>query len=186
MSCYWGGLYVNSVLGHRLRTGPEPVGCNDSFPGISNLREVRWASHYSASAWVPEYRFVGRVYVYGIKERPDYFSGLVLHPVHLDNCNNYYVRLWERDNPSRVVWGKEVNDVEPPLIWSGTLASPPQTGVWHDFRIDVLPGSHLRFYWDNQLVFDQTDPAGTYSQGPVGMRMDYFDAILDETRVYQP
>lgn len=185
MSCYWGGLYVNSVTYHRLRTGPVPLSCNDSFPGISNLEYVRWASHYSASAWAPEYRFVGKVFVYGIKSRPQPYLGLVLHPVHRDNCNNYYVRLWERDNPSRVVWGKEVNDAESWII-SETLPSPPQTGVWYDYRIDVLPGSRLRFYWDNQLIFDHTDPQGTYSQGPVGMRLDYFNAILDETRVYQP
>jgi hypothetical protein len=50
----------------------------------------------------------------------------------------------------------------------------------------VLPGSRLKFYWDGTLIFDATDLERTFSAGPVGMRLDYLDTILDETRVYQP
>jgi hypothetical protein len=109
----------------------------------------------------------------------------VLHPVHLDNCNNYWIRLWERDNPAHVVWGREVNDAE---NWIGdwTLPLPPKRERWYDYQVDVLPDSRIKFYWNRELIFDHTDPERTFSQGPVGMRLDYFDTVLAETRVYQP
>jgi hypothetical protein len=186
ISCYWGALYVNSVREHRLRTGPFS-GCNADWPGDGSTDRVRWASHHSASGWKPEYRFSGKLYVYDILDRPDSWNGLVLHPVHMDNCNNYWIRLWERDNPRRVVWGREVNDVESRVLPAPkTLPSAPQPGHWYEYRVDVLPGSRLKFYWNGELIFDETDKEGTYSQGPVGMRLDYFDTILAETRVYQP
>jgi hypothetical protein len=184
ISCYMGALYVNSVTYHRLRTGPFTA-CNADWTGTGNTERVRWASHLSASMWKPEYRFVGKLYVYDIMDRPDPWNGLVLFPVHLDNCNNYWIRLWERDNPSHVVWGKEVNDSES-WILDATLPSPPQTGRWYDYQVHVLSGSRLRFYWNGAPIFDGTDSKHTFSQGPVGMRLDYFDTILDETRVYQP
>jgi hypothetical protein len=112
MSCYWGAFYVNSVKYHRLRTGPFMGGCDADWPGTGTTERVRWASHLGASAWEPEYRFVGRLIVHDIMVRPSSWTGLVLHPVHLDNCNNCWVRLWERDDPSHVVWGREVNDQE--------------------------------------------------------------------------
>jgi hypothetical protein len=120
-----------------------------------------------------------------ILERPQPWTGLVLHPVHLDNCNNYWIRLWERDNPAHVVWGREINDTE---NWIGdwTLPVPPQQERWYDYQVDVLPGSRIKFYWNRKLIFDHTDPERTFSQGPVGMRLDYFDTVLAETRVYQP
>lgn len=185
MSCYFGALYVNSTKLHRLRTGPFTGGCSADWPGTGNAERVRWASHLAASVWKPEYRFVGKLYVHDIMERPAPWSGLVLHPVHVDNCNNYWIRLWERDDPSHVVWGKEVNDCE---SWIGdwTLPSPPERDRWYDYQVDVLPGSRLKFYWDRELIFDHVDPERTFSQGPVGMRLDYFDTILDDTRVYQP
>jgi hypothetical protein len=173
------------VREHRLRTGPFTDNCSADWPGTGNAERVRWASHSDAWVWEPEYRFVGRLYVYDMMDRPDPWTGLVLHPVHLDNCHNYWIRLWERDDPSHVVWGQEVNDKE---FWitDATLPDPPQLRQWYDYRIDVLPGSHLKFYWNGTLIFDDMDPAQTFSGGPVGMRLDYFDTILDETRVYQP
>jgi hypothetical protein len=185
MSCYWGALYVNSVQQHRLRTGPFTGSCGAGWAGTGNTERVRWASHLSASVWEPEYRFTGKLYVYDIMARPDPWTGLVLFPVHLDNCHNYWIRLWERDRPSRVVWGREVDDAES-WITEASLPAPPQPGRWHEYRVDVLPGSRLRFYWDGALVFSAVDPARTFSRGPVGMRLDYFDAVLAETRVYQP
>jgi hypothetical protein len=187
MSCYWGGLYVNSVQLHRLRTGPYRGVCRGGWPGTGITDRVRWASHASASTWEPEYRFVGQIYVRSISARPDPWTGLVLHPVHIDNCNNYFVRLWERDNPRRVVWGREVADSETSVTGgSWTLPVAPQLGRWYEYQVRVLPGSRIQFYWDGGLVFDATDPQRTYSRGPVGMRLDYFDATLDETRVYRP
>jgi hypothetical protein len=185
MSCYWGALYVNSVREHHLRTGPFTGSCAADWLGTGNTERVRWASHLSSSMWQPEYRFIGKLYVYDIIARPTPTSGLVLHPVHLDNCHNYWIRLWERDNPSRVVWGREVNDDES-WITDTDLPSPPQLGRWYDYRVDVLPGSQVKFYWNGTLIFDTRDSRRTFSGGPVGMRLDYFDTILDETRVYQP
>ena len=127
MSCYWGALYVNSVRYHRLRTGPFTGRCNATWPGTGNTARVRWASHHAASVWQPEYRFVGKLYVNDIMDRPNPWSGLVLHPVHINNCNNYWIRLWERDNPSHVVWGREVNDNER-WILDTTLPHPRSGG----------------------------------------------------------
>ena len=184
LSCYMGALYVNSVAYHRLRTGPYG-GCNAAWPGTGGATRVRWASHRSTSTWEPEYRFAGKLYVNGIMARPDAWNGLVLHPVHLDNCNNYWIRLWERDKPDHVVWGSEANDAESWIV-DATLPRPPLPGQWHEYRVDVLPGSRLKFYWDGALIFDHRDPQRRFSKGPVGMRLDYFDTLLDETRVYQP
>jgi hypothetical protein len=191
MSCYWGALYVNSVSEHRLRTGPFTGSCNATWPGTGNTERVRWASHRSASVWTPEYRFIGKLYVYDIMARPDPWTGLVLHPMHVDNCNNYWIRVWERDEPDHVVWGKEVEDRESWITEASVPKTPknpdgPLQEEWHDYRVDVLPGSRLKFYWDGALIFDATDPEHSFSGGPVGMRLDYFDTILDETRVYQP
>jgi hypothetical protein len=203
MSCYWGALYVNSVTAHRLRTGPYPGRCDANFTsvGTGNTDRVRWASHTADSVWQPEYRFVGRLYVYDIMARPDPWNGLVLHPVHINNCNNYWIRLWERDTSDKVVWKWEVNDHEPdgddsiitkflrnyfPTDDTKNPNGVPKEKVWHDYRVDVLPGSRLKFYWDGKLIFDATDEDHTFSGGPVGMRLDYFDTILDDTRVYQP
>jgi hypothetical protein len=185
ISCYWGAMYVNSVRLHHLRTGPFTGECNADWPDTGKTERVRWASHISDSVWEPEYRFVGKLYVHDILERPQPWTGLVLHPVHLDNCNNYWIRLWERDHPTHVVWGKEIDDAE---NWVGdwTLPLPPQQERWHDYQVDVLPDSRIKFYWNRKLVFDHTDPERTFSQGPVGMRLDYFDTVLAETRVYQP
>jgi hypothetical protein len=185
LSCYWGALYVNSVTEHRLRTGRFTGSCSATWPGTGDTERVRWASHVATSGWQPEYRFSGKLYVYDIMARPDPWTGLVLHPVHLDNCHNYWIRLWERDHPSHVVWGGEVDDDEYWIV-DATLPSPPQPGQWYDYRVDVLPGSRLKLYWNGALVFDATDPERTFSGGPVGMRLDYFDTILDETRIYQP
>jgi hypothetical protein len=190
LSCYWGALYVNSTAEHRLRTGPYLGSCAATWPGTGNAERVRWASHIAASGWQPEYRFIGRLYVYDIMARPAPWTGLVLHPVHLDNCHNYYIRLWERDAPAHVVWGKEVGDREHWITEATvptTAQNPdgPRLGAWHDYRVDVLPGSRLTFYWDGALIFDATDPERTFSGGPVGMRLDYFDTVLDGTRVYQ-
>ena len=185
ISCYWGAMYVNSVSLHRLRTGPFAEICNADWPGTGNAERVRWASHLSASIWEPEYRFAGKLFVYDIMERPQPWSGLVLHPVHVDNCNNYWIRLWERDNPLQVVWGREVDDSEN-WIESWNLPRPPKLQQWHHYEVHVLPNSRLKFYWNHKLIFDHTDPGNTFSQGPVGMRLDYFDTLLDETRVYQP
>jgi hypothetical protein len=163
LSCYWGALYVNSVTAHRLRTGPYPSRCDADFTsaGTGNTDRVRWASHTADSVWKPEYRFVGRLYVYDIMARPDPWTGLVLHPVHRSNAYNYFIRLWERDDPSHVVWGREVNDVEDWIIATSLTELPksngflsknpngvPKLGEWHDYRVDVLPGSRLKFYWD--------------------------------------
>jgi hypothetical protein len=185
MSCYWGALYVNSVKYHRLRTGPFMGDCNADWPGTGTTERLRWASHLEALVWEPEYRFVGRLIVHDIMVRPSSWTGLVLHPVHLDNCNNYWIRLWGRDDPSHVVWGREVNDQE---SWAKEARLPhaPQTGQWYEYQLRVLPGSQLKFYWNGELIFDEVDSEYTFSQGPVGMRMDHFDTILDETRVYQP
>ena len=71
-------------------------------------------------------------------------------------------------------------------ITDATLPASPLQGRWYDYRVDVLPGSHLRFYWDGALIFEFTDPERRFSGGPVGMRLDYFDTVLAETRVYQP
>jgi hypothetical protein len=185
ISCYWGGLYVNSVQLHRLRTGPFAGDCDTSWPDTGLAQRVRWASHGAASSWEPEYRFVGKLYVSAILPRPNAWTGLVLHPVHLDNCNNYWVRLWERDNAAHVVWGREVDDDESWIV-DTTLSHAPQMGRWYDYEVDVLPGSRIRFSWDGALVFDHADPDHTFTTGPVGMRLDYFDTRLAETRVYQP
>jgi hypothetical protein len=185
ISCYWGALYVNSVTEHRLRTGPFTGSCSTNWPGTGNTEHVRWASHVADLAWKPGYRFMGKLYVYDIMARPSAVSGLVLHPVHLDNCNNYWLRLWERDHPFRVVWGREVDDDESWIIRTD-LPYRLELRRWYDYRVDVLPGSRLKFYWDGALIFDATDPEHTFNAGPVGMRLDYFDTIMDETRVYQP
>ena len=185
MSCYWGALYVNSVKEQRLRTGPFLGNCQADWPGTGNTERVRWASHLAISAWEPQYRFVGKLYVSNIMARPKPWSGLVLHPVHLNNCNNYWIRLWERDNPTRVVWGKEINDQEYRIL-NGILPARPEVGRWYNYQIHVLPGSRLKFYWNGVLIFDAADPARTFSRGPVGMRLDYFDTILDDTRVFRP
>ena len=50
----------------------------------------------------------------------------------------------------------------------------------------MLPGNRLKFYWNGALIFDATDPEHTFSEGSVGMRLDYFGTNWDETRVYQP
>jgi hypothetical protein len=65
--------------------------------------------------------------VYDIMGRPDPWTGLVLFPVHLDNYNNDWIRLWERDYPSHVVWGWEINDDEH-WITDAILPHPPQSG----------------------------------------------------------
>jgi hypothetical protein len=175
------------------KLGPANGSCSERplWPGTGNTDRVRWASHTVDSVWNLEYRFVGRLYVYDVLARPDPWTGLVLHPVHINNCTNYWIRLWERDEPDHVVWGREVNNAE---HWITEATMPqnaknpdgPKLGEWHDYRVDVLPGSRLKFYWDGVLIFDATDSAHTFSRGPVGMRLDYFDTILDETRVYQP
>ena len=185
ISCYWGAMYVSSVNLHQLRTGPFTGECNADWPGTGKAERVRWASRLSHSVWEPEYRFAGKLHIYDILERPQPWTGLVLHPVHLDNCNNYWIRLWERDDPAHVVWGKEIDDAED---WIGDWRLPlaPQREQWYEYQVDVLPGSRLRFYWDGKLIFDHTDPEHTFSQGPVGMRLDYFDTVLAETRVDQP
>jgi hypothetical protein len=67
-----------------------------------------------------------------------------------------------------------------------TLPHAPQTGQWYDYQLRVSPGSRLNFYWNGELIFDEVDSDHTFSQGPVGMRLDHFDTILDETRVCQP
>jgi hypothetical protein len=126
MSCYWGALYVNSVRYPRLRTGPFIGGCDADWPGTGNTERVRWASQLGASVWEPEYRFVGRLYVSDIMDRPSPWTGLVVHPAHVDNCNNYWIRLWERDDPSHVVWGREVNDQED---WVMDTALPHPRGL---------------------------------------------------------
>lgn len=183
LSAYWGGLYVASELKHQLRTGPYR-GCGASFPGNGNADRVRWAS--TSNYWgQPEYRMVGRIMVHDISARPKPWSGLVFHPVHLNNCNNYYISMWERDYPRRIRFGREVSDAET-TIKLETMDAAPALGVWHDYRIDVLPGSHIRMYWNGALVLDAVDSTHKYTAGPVGMRLDYFDATLDETRVYKP
>jgi hypothetical protein len=57
---------------------------------------------------------------------------------------------------------------------------------WNDNRVDVLPGRRHKRSWNGVLIFNAIDPEYTFSEGPVGMRLDYFDTILDDTRVYQP
>ncbi len=185
ISCYWGGLYVNSVARHRLRTGPFAGACGAAWPGGGGAERVRWASRRAASAWAPEYRFAGALHVSAVLPRPEAFSGLVLHPVHLDNCNNYWIRLWERDDATHVVWGREVADRED-WIAEAALPRAPRPGRWYAYEVRVLPGSRVRFSWDGALVFDLADPDRTFTAGPVGMRLDYFDATLEGTRVYRP
>lgn len=53
----------------------------------------------------------------------------------------------------------------------------PQTGHWYEYQVHVLPGSQLKFYWNGELVFDEVDGQYTFSQGPVGMRLDHLDTI---------
>jgi hypothetical protein len=84
-----------------------------------------------------------------------------------------------------VVWGREVDDDENWIV-DASLPRAPRLGRWYAYQIDVLSGSRIRFHWDGALVFDHTDPNHTFSAGPVGMRLDYFDTRLQETRVYQP
>jgi hypothetical protein len=179
LSAYWGGLYVHSTTANRLRTGPFS-GCGASFPGNGNTERMRWAS---TVGWAPEYRFTGRIFVYDISARPDPWTGLVFHPVHINNCNNYFIRIWERDNP-RLTFARETNDAETAI--TRVPFPTPALNRWHDYRIDVLPGSRVRFYWNGALVLDATDPARAFTGGPVGMRLDYFDTVLQDTRVYVP
>jgi hypothetical protein len=128
MSCYWGALYVNSVTEHRLRTGPFSGSCSADWPGPGNAERVRWGSHLSASVWAPEYRFLGKLYVYDIMARPDPWTGLMLHPVHLDNCHNYWIRLWERiSRPTSSGGGRWMT------TRAGSLAPPcPPARSWGD------------------------------------------------------
>lgn len=179
MSVYWGALYVVSTTEHRLRTGPF-TSCGTTFPGNGNASRVRWASHGS---WSPEYRFAGRLLVHDISSRPDPWTGLVFHPVHRSNCDNYFIKIWERDY-QRVTFAREVNDAETTI--ARAPFSTPALGTWHEYRIDVLAGSRIRFFWNGSLILDAQDPARAFSGGPVGMRLDYFDTVLDETRVYVP
>ncbi|GGZ03207.1 hypothetical protein [Streptomyces poonensis] len=181
LSVYWGGLYVHSTASNMLRTGPF-TSCAAPFPGQGTADRVRWAS---ARAWRPEYRFAGRILVRGISpHRPDPWTGLVFHPVHITNCDNYWIRIWERDQP-RLTFGREVDDRETAVL--RTRFPWPALNTWHTYRIDVLPGSRVRFHWNGTRIFDTTDPAHAFSGGgPVGMRLDYFDTVLHETRVHRP
>jgi hypothetical protein len=183
LSAYWGGLYVNSTTQHRLRTGRFTT-CGARFPGTGLTDRCRWAS---TRLWrpQPEYRFSGQLYVDAISpNRPQPGTGLVFHPVHLSNCDNYFIRIWERDQP-QLTFGKEINDVETVLLRAPFPT--PALRIWHQYRIDVLPNSRFRFWWNGQLRLEATDPAQTFRNGgPVGMRLDYFDTILDETRVFVP
>jgi hypothetical protein len=120
-----------------------------------------------------------------VRSWPGQTHGLALHSVYLDTCHNYWIRLWELGNSLHVVWGREVNDHERWII-SATLPSCLNLGLWYDYRVDVLPANRLKLYWNGTLIFDATDPEHTFSEGPVGMRLDYFDTNRDETRVYQP
>jgi hypothetical protein len=163
-----------------LRTGPYG-GCGATFPGNGNTSRMRWAS---TSGWAPEYRFAGRIWVYDVSARPDPWSGLVFHPVHISNCNNYWIRIWERDQ-QQLTFAREVNDVETAI--TRVHFPTPALNRWHEYRIDVLRGSRVRFYWNGALMLDATDPTHTFKRGgPVGMRLDYFDAVLHDTRVYVP
>ena len=171
---------MHSVSAHQLRTGSFAGACGAPFPGGGPADRVRWAT---TRRWTPEYRFAGRVYVNRIGARPSPWTGLVFHPVHMSNCDNYYIRIWERDQP-RLTFGREVNDAETIIA---TRSFPhPSPRRWHEYRIDVLPGSRLRFHWNGALILDAVDPAHTFGGGPVGMRLDYFDAVLADTRVYVP
>jgi hypothetical protein len=177
MSAYWGALYVHAAGSHQLRSG-NYGSCRGTRPaGIPD--RMRWASHGS---WAPEYRFTGKIYLVDVAGREDPWSGLVLHPVHVDNCNNYFIRIWERDF-NKVTFGREVDDDEA-TITTAPFSAAQRT--WHEYRVDVLAGSRVRFWWNGALVFDAVDPARAYSGGPVGMRLDHFDVLLDETRVYVP
>lgn len=180
LSAYWGGLYVHSVPAHRLRTGPFTGSCGARFPGSGAVDRLRWATTRS---WAPEYRFAGRLCVNHIGPRPAAWTGLVFHPVHVDNCNNYYIRIWERDQP-RLTFAREVDDAET-LIAARPFANPT-LHTWHEYRIDVLPGSRIRFHWNGALILDAVDPARAFNGGSVGMRLDHFDTILADTRVYMP
>src|SRR5688572_19038851 len=122
-----GALYVNSVRQHRVRTGTFPGACDAVFPGDGGAERMRWAT---SQAWTPAYRLAGRLFVYDIAPRPYAYTGLVLHPVHLDNCNNYSLRFWERDL-TEVVFGVEADDG-----WEriATASMPiPATRSWHSY-----------------------------------------------------
>ena len=61
-------------------------------------------------------------------DRPDAWNGLVLFPVHLDNCDNYWIRHWERDREDHVVWGGSQRPREPDPGHAPTL-SPTEEAV---------------------------------------------------------
>jgi hypothetical protein len=44
----------------------------------------------------------------------------------------------------------------------------PQEGVWHDYGVDMLPGSRLKFSWDGALIFDATAPTISSAGGRWG------------------
>jgi hypothetical protein len=180
LSAYWGGLYVDPKVRDALRTGPY-LGRGTQFPKDNTQTRCRWAS---GPRWTPEYRFSGRIWVHDIAARPQPWTGLVFHPVHISNCDNYWIRIWERDQPG-LTFAREVNDDETTII---RVPFPiPALSTWHNYRIDVLPGSRIRFHWNGSLILDAVDPTASFSGGgPVGMRLDYFDAVLVDTRVYQP
>ncbi|MDH4147116.1 MAG: hypothetical protein OEY23_18320, partial [Acidimicrobiia bacterium] len=161
LHAYWGGLYVDSVAESRLRTGPFSPGtaCGSRFRGPGAVERLRWTT--TEPDWRPEYRFTGRIRVLGISaDRPKPYTGLTLHPIHLDNCNNYYVRLWRRDDPTMVDLKRERGDDEEVYLRAGRPGDipPPALDTWHTFRIDVLPGTRFRFSWNGKTVFDVADP----------------------------
>jgi hypothetical protein len=212
ISAYMGGFFVHDQEEHVLRTGDFDGWC-DSPWRASFEQQLRWASGRRWD-WTPEYRLAGRVHVVAQHRRGS--NGLVFHPVHRSNCNNYYVKVWRKDDSElwsaegRAVWlGRETaqpgstrSDYR--IIARGLLPEAPAEGVWHDYRIDVLPDAAFAVRWNGEPVtfeyFDQDQQTFTGVRtttprdsqrwwvrgGPVGFRSDHFDLLLDDTRVHAP
>jgi hypothetical protein len=212
ISAYMGGLYVHDQRAHVLRTCDFTGDCDAPWRD-AHSQQLRWASG-RAWDWAPEYRMAGRLYVNAQHARGS--NGIVFHPVHRSNCNNYYLKLWRIDDSElwsaggRAVWlGRETaqpgsTQSQYRHIARGLLPEAPEERVWHEYRIDVLPDATFALRWNGQPVtfedYDHDERTFTGVRttaprdrqrwwvrgGPVGFRADHFDLLLADTRVHMP
>lgn len=187
LSCYWGGLVVEDQAANVLRTcefvpfvtTPGPV----RQGAIGAVDRVRWASHLSWSPADGGYALCGDVMWRGQRRRELHETyGWVLHPVHVSNLNNVFVRFLTSDG--LVCLGWEVDDVEHREMYAPMTL--PAFDVWHSYELWHRPGGRFVFVFDGVTVFDHTCPTAPFGDGgPVGGRCDGFDTLMRNTRVYR-
>lgn len=215
IDCYYrqGALYVRSRTLNRIRTHAFDYlvqDCDsdwDDAPAAIPER-CRWMSLREASHWIDrtgEYRFTGNLLVNGESPVEHVSSGITFHPVHHSNQNNYFVKIWAPGDRShmRGKYGIEIDGGEYfreyfdfPFAWA------PSNSVWHTYRLDYIDGTAtagpvIRFKFNGQYIFTWNTPspqeltaaglpADSHPRGPVGMRLDYYDVTLENTRVFMP